>query len=118
MKNDFQPIIGYDFQFKVNPMPSLNFDGIIYCKVLEIVPFKRLSYSWKSGPGEGRITVDSLVVWTLQPKEDGTELLLEHSGFSEIENFAIYNAMNDGWIKQVHKMTERINAEKYGTTSA
>jgi uncharacterized protein YndB with AHSA1/START domain len=32
---------------------------------VEVVPLQKLSYSWKTGPGEGRITVDSLVVWTL-----------------------------------------------------
>src|SRR5882757_445082 len=50
MKNDFQSIVGLDFQFRTNPIPSLNFDGVFYCKVLEIVPFKKLSYSWNSGP--------------------------------------------------------------------
>jgi len=48
MKNDFQPIVGHDFQLRTGPILSLDFDGIFYCKVLEIVPFKKLSYSWKS----------------------------------------------------------------------
>ena len=116
MKNDFLPIIGHDFQFRTNPMPSLEFDGIIFCKVLEIVPFKKLSYSWKGGPGNGKITLDSIVVWQLQPTDKGTELFLDHSGFSKIENLAIYNAMNDGWFKNIHKIAERINAAKHGTT--
>ncbi|PSL44268.1 uncharacterized protein YndB with AHSA1/START domain [Chitinophaga niastensis] len=118
MKNDFQPIIRYDFQFRTNPIPGLNFDGIVYCRVLEIVPFKKLSYSWKSGPGDGKITIDSVVVWKLQPKDNGTELFLEHSGFSEMENFTMYNALNDGWLKNIHKIAERINAAKHGTTNA
>ena len=90
--------------------PSLNFDGIFYCKVLEIVPFKKLSYSWKGGPGDGRITLDSKVVWKLEPKDKGTELFLEHSGFSEIENLAIYNGMTDGWLKNLQKIADLLNA--------
>jgi uncharacterized protein YndB with AHSA1/START domain len=117
MKNDFQPIIGHDFQFRTGPIPSLTFDGICYCKVLEIVPFKKLSYSWKGGPGEGRITLDTLVVWKLEPKDKGTELFLEHSGFSEVENLAIYNGMTDGWLQNIRKMSDRINAAKHGTTN-
>lgn len=117
MKNDFQPIIGYDFEFRTNPVPGLDFDGIFYCKVLEIVPFKKLSYSWKCGPGGGKITVDSVVVWTLQPKDKGTELFLVHSGFSEIENFNMYTALNDGWIKNMHKIADRLNTAKHGTTN-
>ncbi|MEP7277437.1 MAG: hypothetical protein ABI813_02235 [Bacteroidota bacterium] len=45
MKNDFQPIISCHFQFRTNRIPALDFDGIFYCRVVEIVPFKKLSYS-------------------------------------------------------------------------
>src|SRR5580698_4302813 len=86
MKNDFKPVIGAEFQFNINPMPALEFDGIVYCKVLELIPFKKLSYSWKSGPGNGEITLDTVVVWKLEPKGNGTELFLEHSGFTEKVN--------------------------------
>ena len=110
MKNDFQPIIGYDFQFRTKPLVNFNFDGIVYCKVLEIIPFEKLSYSWKGGPGNGIITLDSIVVWTLFPKDDGTEIFLEHSGFKEIEDFSMYTIMNEGWLKNIQKIAERINA--------
>jgi uncharacterized protein YndB with AHSA1/START domain len=118
MKNDFQPIVGVDFQFRTNPIPGLDFDGIFYCKVLEIVPFKKLSYSWKSGPGEGEITLDSVVVWKLQPTDKGTELFLEHSGFAKKENLNFYNGLADGWLKNIHKIADRLNAAKHGTTNA
>jgi len=114
MKNDFQPVVGHEFQFKTNPIPSLDIDGIMYCTVLEIVPLKKLSYSWKAGPGGGKITLDTLVVWKLQPNEKGTDLLLEHSGFSEIENLKLYEGMTEGWSKNVQKIADRLNA-KYGT---
>jgi uncharacterized protein YndB with AHSA1/START domain len=117
MKNDFQPLIGHDFQFRTNPIPSLNYDGIFYCKVLEMVPFKKLSYSWKGGPGEGKITLDSVVVWELEPKDKGTELFLVHSGFSEVENLAIYNGMTGGWLQNIQKLADRINAATHGTTN-
>jgi uncharacterized protein YndB with AHSA1/START domain len=61
MPNDFLPIVGHDFQFRIPPIPSMDFDGVIYCKVLEMVPPKKLTYSWKSGPGSGKITLDSIV---------------------------------------------------------
>lgn len=118
MKNDFQPIAGHDFQFRTNPIPKLDFDGIVYCKVLEIVPFKKLSYSWRSGSGDGKITIDSVVVWKLEPKDKGTELFLEHSGFSETDNLNMYNGLLAGWLQNIHKIAERINASKHGTTTA
>jgi uncharacterized protein YndB with AHSA1/START domain len=117
MPNDFQPILGYDFQFTTKPIPSLQLDGIFNCKVVEIVPCKKLSYSWKGGPGNGEISLDTLVVWTLVPKDNGTELQLVHSGFKEIENFNIYNGMTDGWFKNVQKIINLLNAT-HGTTNA
>lgn len=118
MKNDFQPIVGLDFQFTTKPYPPLDFDGIVYCKVLEVVPFKKLSYSWKSGPGEGRITLNSVVIWKLEAKDKGTELLLEHNGFSEVENLNIFNALTDGWLQNLRKIAERINTAQHGNTNA
>jgi uncharacterized protein YndB with AHSA1/START domain len=117
MRNDFQPIVGFDFQFRTNPIPGLHFDGICYCKVLEIVPFKKLSYSWKSGPGEGEITLDSVVVWKLEPKDKGTELFLEHSGFAKKENLNLYNGLADGWLKNIQKIADRLNAAQHGNTN-
>jgi len=108
MPNDFLPIPGHEFQFRIKPMPQFNFDGIVYCKVLEIVPHQTLSYSWKSGPGNGKIDLDSKVVWKLIPKDNGTELLLEHSGFSGFDNFSMFSAMNDGWFKNIQKIAELI----------
>jgi uncharacterized protein YndB with AHSA1/START domain len=104
MKNDFQPIVGFDFQFRTDPVPALEFDGIFYCKVLEIVPFKKLSYSWNSGPGDGRITLNSIVIWKLEPKENGTQVFLEHTGFEQKENLGLYNALLAGWVKKFEKI--------------
>jgi uncharacterized protein YndB with AHSA1/START domain len=117
MKNDFQPILGHEFQFKINPVPALDFDGIVHCRVLEILPFKKLSYSWKTGPGDGTTTIDSVVVWTLEPKDKGTELLLEHTGFSETANLAMFNALNGGWLTNIKKIAERLNTAQHGTTN-
>jgi uncharacterized protein YndB with AHSA1/START domain len=118
MKNNFQPVVGHDFQFRTNPIPSLDFDGIVYCTVLEIVPFKKLSYSWKLGPGNGVINTDSVVKWELQATDKGTELILDHGGFEVMENLSLFNAMNKGWLDNMHKIAERLNAAKHDTTKA
>jgi uncharacterized protein YndB with AHSA1/START domain len=109
MPNNFEPIVGFEFQFHSNPAPQIEFDGVVYCRVLEIVPLKRLTYSWKCGPGHGKITLDSTVVWILRPKDGGTELLLEQTGFKELENANIFLAMKDGWIKHIKLIAESIN---------
>jgi uncharacterized protein YndB with AHSA1/START domain len=118
MKNDFKPIVGYDFQFRTGPIPSLDFDGICYCKVLEVIPFKRLSYSWNCGPGEGKISLESVVVWKLQPTEKGTDLFLEHSGFDKEVNLGFFNGMTLGWEKNLSKIDALLNAAQHGTINA
>jgi uncharacterized protein YndB with AHSA1/START domain len=110
MKNDFQPVVGHEFNFRSTPVPSLDFDGTIYCTVLEIVPFKKLSYSWKLGPGDGTINVDSVVRWELRPTDKGTELILDHGDFAILKNIGIFDAMNAGWLQNMHKILDRLNA--------
>ena len=117
MKSDFQPVIGHEFAFRSNPVPSLDFDGIVYCKILEIVPFKKLSYSWKLGPGDGTINVDSVVRWELEPKGKGTGLLLDHGDFAIIKNLGIFNAMDAGWLKNMQKIAENLDKNN-GTNNA
>lgn len=118
MKNNFQPIVGFDFQFRTGPIPSLDFDGIFYCKVLEIIPFKKLSYSWQSGPGDGEITLDSVVVWQLQSTDKGTEVFLEHKGFAKKENLDFYNGLNQGWIEKLNNIAELLNTAEHGNTNS
>jgi len=118
MKSDFQPVKGHEFTFRSNPVPSFDWDGIIYCKVLEIEPFKRLSYSWNLGSGDGTTNVESVVKWELQPKDNGTELLLEHGDFAVLKHMGIFDAMNVGWLQNMHKILNRLNETNHGTTNA
>ena len=115
MKNDFEPIVGHAFTFRTSPVEKLAFDGIIYCTVLDLVPYKKLVYSWKTGSGDGKIIIDSIVTWTLHEKEQGTELLLEHTGIKEAD-FDMYTSLNAGWQKNIKKINELINTSKNAQT--
>jgi len=117
MENNLRPVVGHQFEFRTKPLPALDFDGIVYCTVLEVVPFQKLSYSWKGGPGGGKITLDSIVVWTLQEKDNGTELHLMHTGFKEMENYTMYTAMDAGWLKNMGKIADLLNVATHGTAS-
>jgi uncharacterized protein YndB with AHSA1/START domain len=110
MKSDFQPVVGHEFTFRNKPVPSFDWDGIVYCKVLAMDPVKSLSYSWKLGPGDGATNVESVVRWELQPKNNGTELLLDHGDFAILKHMGIFEAMNKGWLENMHKILDRLNA--------
>ena len=118
MKNNFLPVIGHDFQFRTNPMPGIDFNGTCYCKVLKIIPYETLSYSWKCGPSEDEIKLDTVVEWQLVSTAEGTELYLEHSGFGKEENPDYYPMMTEGWAKNVHKITTLLKDIQHVTGKA
>jgi len=113
MPSDFEPIVGHEFQFRTKPSADVDFDGIFYCKVLEVEPLKKLSYSWKFGPGDGTLH-NSVVNWTLTEKDNGTELLLVHNGFEHPE-MPIFAAMDKGWLGNINKILKLLNPEADGT---
>lgn len=108
MPNNFKAVLGHEFEFRTNPIPSLELNGIFYCKVLELVPHKKLTYSWKGGPNDGITTLDTIVEWTLEERGNETILTLKHIGFKE-ENYAILMGMTDGWHKNIQKMLNHLN---------
>ena len=116
MPNNFKPIPGFEFQFTAKPIPSLDLDGIFYCKILEITPFEKLVYSWKGGPGNGVFPLDTVVEWTLEKQGKGTRLLLRQSGFKEI-NHSIFISMTNGWQSNIQKMINHLNASDHDRTN-
>jgi uncharacterized protein YndB with AHSA1/START domain len=106
MKNDFKAEVGHSFQFHAKPRGGWN--GTVYCKVLEVIPTKKLSYSWKGGPREGVITLDTIVTWTLIPTKKGTELLLSHAGFGGFGNIMTSFIMQSGWGSHIKKRFENL----------
>ena len=103
MENDIKPVVGHQFRFRTYPKVNFGFDGIVYCEVLVAERYKKLSYSWKGGPGKGKINLDSIVTWTLTGKNNGTELLLEHTGFRGMKNLIAHFAMSKGWGGKIRK---------------
>lgn len=110
MQNNFKPEVGHQFQFATKARSKANFDGNVFCEVLEVQPLKKLSYSWKGGPGKGIITLDSVVTWTLTQKDGGTELTLEHSGFKGLRNYLPYLIMNQGWKLILKRLIPKLDA--------
>jgi uncharacterized protein YndB with AHSA1/START domain len=98
MKTDFQPIVGHKFHFICNK--------ITYCEVLEVKPFTKLSYSWQANSADSNKPFNSKVVWTLVPKENGTELQLVHNGFTLLED---YIGHNNGWTTLGNRFVELLN---------
>lgn len=99
-KTDFVPRVGHKFQF------TSPYGNHSYCEVLEVKPFTRLSYSWQKISAKDQNPFQSRVLWTLIPKEIGTELILVHDGFEALEDFT---AHEKGWTMCLMQMEKLIN---------
>lgn len=104
---DFEAIEGKAFTFQTTP--GGNWDGVIHCRVLEVIANRRLVYAWKGGDerntGYGA-PLDTVVTWSLSPVEAGTRIQLVHAGFVMPRNESAYTVMSGGWKKVVRQLDE------------
>ena len=114
-KTDFKPIVGQKFQFSNTCATDDNKPHYTFCRVLQIIPNRLLSYSWRKGTAEDELTLDSVVTWTLVAKNGGTELQLQHNGFTLLDDTL---AHTEGWNACLNKITELINTDTDAKTNA
>jgi len=79
MANDFQPVVGHRFTFRMPPMEGWN--GVTDCEVLSVVPQEELSYTWNSSGDEAANGLRTVVKWTLEQQSDAVMVRMEQSGF-------------------------------------
>ena len=103
MQNDFKPVLGHRFNFRATPIHGWN--GVTDCEVLEIIPFERLRYSWNASGDQARDGLKTIVTWTLQPRNNGTLVRMEQSGFRP-QDEAGYRGMGGGWPRILGRLDE------------
>jgi len=91
---EFKPEVGFEFQFVVEH------EGTTYdhrCKVTEVIPQKKLAYTWRYKGHEG----DSLVTFELFADGDKTRLKLTHEGLDTFPKTPAYARENfeKGWTQ-------------------
>jgi uncharacterized protein YndB with AHSA1/START domain len=105
--SDFSPIVG--FEFEQHQKARGDWDGIIYHKVIDLIPLKLFSYTFQSGPKKGTITMDTIVTFKLtSDNKNVTKLQLEHSGFVGARNCMTSLILEFGWKKQIAKRFKSI----------
>lgn len=92
--DNFAPQVGLEFKFYCG-----HTDGpqhLHVCKVLEVIPGKKLSHSWAYDGFEG----SSTVTWELFDEGHTTRVKLTHTGLDTFPankpEFAVHN-FNEGW---------------------
>jgi uncharacterized protein YndB with AHSA1/START domain len=103
MKNDFQPVVGHTFNFRASPIHGWN--GVTDSEVLEIIPHRRLTYSWNASGDQAPDGLKTIVTWTLTPCENGTRVRMEQSGFRPQDETG-YRGMGGGWPRILARLEE------------
>ena len=107
---EFKPEVGFEFEFTVEH------EGMKYhhlCRVTEVIPQKKLSYTWRYKGHEG----DSLVTFELFAEGEKTRLKLTHEGletFPKLPAFAREN-FKQGWTSiasELQQFLEKDAGEK------
>jgi uncharacterized protein YndB with AHSA1/START domain len=93
---EFKPEAGFEFRF------SVEHEGFTYahhCKVLEVIPGKKLVHSWRYEGYEG----DSQVTWELFAEGNQTRLKLTHQGLESFPKTPAFARTNfeRGWTQIV-----------------
>jgi uncharacterized protein YndB with AHSA1/START domain len=108
---EFKAVPGFTFSFKGGPSPEKQY--LHLCEVTEVIPQKRLSYTWRYDGYGG----NSLVSFTLTPQGNKTSLRFTHEGLESFpaneKDFARSN-FEEGWDQIInHSLTEYVlrNAE-------
>ena len=102
MPNDFKPIVGRSFVMDCGE------EGTISCVVKEIIPLKKLVYSFTTE----KIRIETLVTITLDPESDGTRVTLVHSGWSALppSDQAISDEFEQGWSSKLLVLKDQITS--------
>ena len=79
-------------------------------RILEIIPEKKLSYSWNTASSQDKGTI----TWTLEPKGSGTQVSLLHHGFDPDNPFhrESHRLMSSGWPGVLRGLGELAGSEE------
>lgn len=102
MENDFVPKVGHRFTMRAVPLPG--WSGIVNCEVLAVEPPHRLSYRWGDGT-ESDSSLVTVVTWTLTPRNGGTLVRMEQSGFRAPDELAS-KRMGKGWPRVLEMLDD------------
>jgi uncharacterized protein YndB with AHSA1/START domain len=105
--NNHEPVVGHKFEFVCDP--GICGDSVTKCEVIAADAPKRLVWSWVVVPRKpGRPPLKPMTItWTLVPNNEGTILILEHSGAENI-SWLTRNMMRVGWTFMMKSLIPQV----------
>jgi len=92
MQGDIRAEVDHQFHFDAEW-------GGVDCRVRDVEPYRRLSYSWDG------LGLESVVTWTLTPTATGTHLRMEQTGFRADQQQA-YHGARVGWPRFINTLEQ------------
>ena len=112
--NNHKPVVGHKFEFSCDQ--GACGAGSTECEVLEADAPRKLVWKWVHVGKGGKKADPMTITWTLIPKDQGTLLILEHSGAENI-SWLTRNMMRVGWgfmmKKLIPKILQRVESGKF-----
>jgi len=101
--------VGFEFEFSVEHQ-GMNYHHL--CKVTEVIPQKKIAYTWRYHGHEG----DSLVTFELFPEGEKTRLKLTHEGLDTFPKTAAFARENfeKGWTQIIGSELKQFLEKKTG----
>jgi uncharacterized protein YndB with AHSA1/START domain len=108
MESDYEARPGKAFTFRCPPGPGIR--GYVECRVLELVPMRRIVWSWlATDVGE-----PTIVTFELEPVPDGTKLTLTHRGETAAD---VESRTRGGWALKLATLRSYLNGGDDGRTA-
>jgi len=89
-----------EFKFLKENSERLQKDYVVKGKVLEIIPNKKLVYTWN--PVDEPELAGSVVTWSLQEDSDQTKVSVVHSGLDNCKN---YDLLLESWSYFISRLS-------------
>ena len=89
------------FRFLKENSQQLEKDFVVEGKVIEIIPNKKLVYTWK--PTDDPNYPNSIVTWTIDNEDSNkTRITVVHSGLEEVND---YDKLEKGWAYFINRLS-------------
>jgi uncharacterized protein YndB with AHSA1/START domain len=97
MTTDFRPVVGADY--RIEARKGRGWRGYVVGKVLEVVPKKRLVYTWAHSTYQD--ANPARVEFTLEPTAKGTRVRMVQTGFPGWKGWFVLKGSQMGWKKML-----------------
>jgi uncharacterized protein YndB with AHSA1/START domain len=97
MTTDFRPVVGTTY--RIDAKQGRGWRGYVVGNVLEVVPNRRLVYTWAHSPYQD--ANPARVEFTLEPTANGTRVRMVQTGFPGVKGWFVLKGAQMGWKRML-----------------